>query len=81
MNLVWLLPSPLKGVPEINTFITQASTDLNRMISGIAELQVLYLSRQVGWHVPNAWTGQMLGQHKIYFSALFFRCQAACLVS
>ena len=53
----------------------EASTDLDRMI------RVLYLSRQEGRPVTDAWTGQVLGQHRRYFSALFVRCQAACLVS
>ena len=59
----------------------EASTDLDRMIRGIAESRVLYLSRQEGRPVTDAWTGQVLGQHRRFFSALFVRCQAACLVS
>ena len=51
------------------------------MIRGIAESRVLYLSRQEGRPVTDAWTGQVLGQHRRYFFALFVRCQAASLVS
>jgi hypothetical protein len=42
---------------------------------------VLYLSRQAGRPVTDAWTGQVLGQHRRFFSCLFVRCQTACLVS
>ena len=59
----------------------EASSDLDRAIRGIAESRVLYLSRQEGRPVTDAWTGQVLGQHRRFFSALFVRCQAACLVS
>ena len=59
----------------------EASIDLDRMIRGIAESRVLYLSRQEGRPVTDTWTGQVLGQHRRYFSALFVRSQAACLVS
>ena len=59
----------------------EASSDLDWLIRGIAQLQVLYLSCQEWWPVINAWTGQVLGQHRRLFSALFVRCQGACLVS
>ena len=59
----------------------EASSDLDRAIRGIAESRVLYLLRQEGRPVTDAWTGQVLGQHRRFFSALFVRCQAACLVS
>ena len=58
----------------------EASTDLDRVIKGIAESRVLYLSRQEGRPVTDAWAGQVLGQHSRFFSALFFRCQADRLI-
>ena len=42
---------------------------------------MLYLSRQEGRPVSNTETGQVLGQHRRFFSALFARCQAASLVT
>ena len=58
-----------------------ASTDLDRVIKGIAESRVLFLSRKEGQLVTDAWAGQVLGQHHRFFPALFVRCHAACLVS
>ena len=49
----------------------EARTDLDRTIRGIAESRVLYLSRQEGRPVTDAWTDQVLGQHRRFFSALF----------
>jgi hypothetical protein len=37
----------------------EASTDLDRLIRGIAESQVLYLYQQEGQPVTDAWTGQV----------------------
>ena len=53
----------------------EASTDLDRTIRGMAESQVLYLSRQEGRPITDAWTGQVLGQHRRFFSCLFVLCQ------
>ena len=41
-----------------------ASTDLDRVIKGIAESRVLFLSRKEGQLVTDAWAGQVLGQHR-----------------
>ena len=57
------------------------STDLERIIRGIAESRVLYLSRESGRPVTDSWTGQVLGAHRRFFSAQFVRSQAHCLVS
>ena len=38
-----------------------ASTDLDRVIKGIAESRVLFLSRKEGQLVTDAWAGQLLG--------------------
>ena len=59
----------------------EASSDLDRLIRGIAETLVLYLSLQEGRQVTDDWTRQVLGQHHQFFLTLFVRCQAACLVS
>ena len=56
-------------------------TDLDRIIRGIAESRVLFLSRETGRPVTDSWTGQVLGAHRRFFSALFVRCQAQCLVA
>ena len=45
----------------------EASTDMNRMIQGIAESRVLYLSRQELRPVTDSWNGQVLSQHSRYF--------------
>ena len=58
-----------------------ASTDLDKVIKGIAESRVLFLSRKEGQLVTDAWAGQVLGQHRRFFPALFVRCHEACLVS
>ena len=57
------------------------STDLDRIIRAIAESRVLFLSRETGRPVTDGWTGQVLGAHRRFFSALFVRCQAQCLVA
>ena len=44
-----------------------ASTDLDRVIKGIAESRVLFLSRKEGRLVTDAWAGQVLGQHRRFF--------------
>ena len=44
-----------------------ASTDLDRVIKGIAESRVLFLSRKEGQLVTDAWAGQVLGQHRRFF--------------
>ena len=59
----------------------EASTDMDRMIQGIAESRVLYLSRQELRPVTDSWNGQVLSQHRRYFFALSIWCQASCLVS
>ena len=59
--------------------IGDTSTDLDCIIRGIAESRVLFLSRETGR--PVSWTGQILGAHRIFYIALFVRCQAQCLVA
>ena len=44
-----------------------ASTDLDRVIKGIAESRVLFLSRKEGQLVTDAWAGQVLGQQRRFF--------------
>ena len=45
----------------------EASTDIDRMIQGIAKSRVLYLSRQELRPVTDSWNGQVLSQHRRYF--------------
>ena len=55
------------------------STDLDRVISAMAESRVLYLSRETGKPVTDGWRSVVLGQYRRFFSVLFVKVQAACL--
>ena len=59
----------------------EASTDLDRTITALAESRVLFLSRESGKPITDGWRSIVLGQYRRYFSALFVRAQAACLTA
>ena len=59
----------------------EASCDLDRVITALAESRVLYLSRESGKPVTDGWRSVILAQYRRYFSVLFVRVQAACLTS
>ena len=59
----------------------EASADLDRVVTALAESRVLYLSRESGKPVTDGWRSVMLGQHRRYFSALFVKIQTACLTA
>ena len=59
----------------------EASSDLDRVVTAMAESRVLYLSRESGKPVTDGWRSIVLGQYRRYFSVLFVRVQAACLTS
>ena len=59
----------------------EASSDLDRMVTAMAEARVLYLSRESGKPVTDGWRSLVLGQYRRYFSVLFVRVQAACLTA
>ena len=59
----------------------EASSDLDRVVTALAESRVLYLSRESGKPVTDGWRRVILGQYRRYFSVLFVRAQAACLTS
>ena len=57
----------------------EASADLDRTISGLAESRVLFLSRESGKPITDGWRSTVLGQYRRHFSVLFVKVQAACL--
>ena len=59
----------------------EASCDLDRVITALAESRVLYLSRESGKPVTDGWRSVILAQYRRYFSVLFVKVQAACLTS
>ena len=59
----------------------EVSSDLDRVISAMAESRVLYLARESGRLVTDGWRSVILGQYRRYFSTLFVKAQAACLTS
>ena len=59
----------------------EASTDLDRTITALAESRVLFLSRESGKPITDGWRSIVPGQYHRYFSAPFVRAQAACLTA
>ena len=59
----------------------EASTDLDRVVTALAESRVLYLSRESGKPVTDGWRSVVLAQYRRYFSVLFVKVQAACLTA
>ena len=59
----------------------EVSSDLDRVISAMAESRVLYLARESGRLVTDGWRSVILGQYRRYFSTLFVKAQAACLTA
>ena len=57
------------------------STDMDRLIRGLAESRALFLSREAGRPLSDRETGHILGQYRRVLSATFVRCQAACMVA
>ena len=57
----------------------EASADLDRVVTALAESRVLYLSRESGKPVTDGWRSVVLGQQRRYFSVLFVKIQSACL--
>ena len=59
----------------------EASSDLDSVVTALAESRVLFLSRECGKPVTDGWRSVILGQYRRYFSVLFVRVQAACLTA
>ena len=59
----------------------EVSSDLDRVISALAESRVLYLARESGRLVTDGWRSVVLGQYRRHFSTLFVKAQAACLTA
>ena len=59
----------------------EVSSDLDRVISALAESRVLYLARESGKPATDGWRSVVLGQYRRYFSVLFVRVQMACLTA
>ena len=59
----------------------EVSSDLDRVISALAESRVLFLARESGRMVTDGWRSVILGQYRRYFSTLFVKAQAACLTA
>ena len=59
----------------------EVSSDLDRVISAMAESRVLYLARESGRLVTDGWRSVILGQYRRYFSTLFVKAVAACLTA
>ena len=57
----------------------EVSTDMDMVISAMAESRVLYLSSETGKPVTDGWRSVVLGQYRRFFSVLFVKVQAACL--
>ena len=57
----------------------EVSSDMDRVISAMAESRVLFLSRESGKPVTDGWRSVVLGQYRRFFSVLFVKVQAACL--
>ena len=57
----------------------EVSSDLDRVVTALAESRVLFLSRESGKPVTDGWRSVVLAQYRRYFSCLFVRVQAACL--
>ena len=58
----------------------EASCDMDRVMTALAESRVLYLSRESGKPVTDGWS-VILAQYWRYFLVLFVKVQAACLTS
>ena len=59
----------------------EVSSDLDRVVTAMAESRVLFLSRESGKPVTDGWRSVILGQYRRFFSVLFVRVQAACLTA
>ena len=59
----------------------EVSSDLDRVVTAMAESGVLFLSRESGKPVTDGWRSVILGQYRRFFSVLFVRVQAACLTA
>ena len=59
----------------------EASSDLDRVITAMAESRVLYLSRESGKTVTDGWRSVVLAQYRRFFSVQFVKVQAACLTT
>ena len=59
----------------------EASSDLDRVITAMAESRLLYLARESGKPATDGWRSILLGQYRRFFSVLFVRVQAACLTA
>ena len=57
----------------------EVSSDLDRVVTALAESRVLFLSRESGKPATDGWRSVVLAQYRRYFSCLFVRVQAACL--
>ena len=59
----------------------EASCDLDRVITALAESTDFYLSQVIGKLVTDGWRSVIVAQNWRYFSLIFVRVQAACLIS
>ena len=59
----------------------EASADLDRVVTALAESRVLYLSRESGKPVTDGWRSVVLSSYRRYFSVLFVKVQQVCLTN
>ena len=59
----------------------EVSSDLDSVITALAESRVLFLSRETGKPATDGWRSTVLGQYRRHFSVLFVKVQAACLTA
>ena len=59
----------------------EASADLDRVVTALAESRVLYLSRESGKPVTDGWRSVVLSQYRRFFSVLFVKVQQECLTT
>ena len=59
----------------------EVSTDLDRLITALAESRILYLAQETGRLRMDGWRSVVLGQYHRHFLVLFVRVQAACLTA
>ena len=57
------------------------SSDMDRLIRGLADARALYLSREAGRPLSDRETGHILGQFRRVLSVTFVKSQAACMVA
>ena len=59
----------------------EASADLDRVVTALAESRVLFLSRESGKPITDGWRSIVLSHYRRFFSVLFVKVQQECLTS